>query len=91
LTLTSGGAHSGTNLIQLIEEKNRHMNGGSSNHAFYLGRNLVSLLHILPVEKRRQSFIEKEKVERPNEGFLHINPAMIYKNLVGFFVGIHSI
>jgi len=50
----------------------------------------MSLLHLLLIEKSRQSFIEKAKVERPREGFLHINPAMVYENLVGF-VGVISI
>jgi hypothetical protein len=66
------------------------MDGGGFNDVFYLLINFVSLLHLLLIEKSRQSFIEKAKVERPGEGFLHVNPAMVYENLVGFVAGITS-
>jgi len=59
------------------------------NCAFYLRRNWVSLLHLLLIEKSHQSFLGKSKVERPGEGF-HINPAIVYENLVEFVVGIRG-
>ena len=64
--------------IQHIRGEYCHVYRGKTNGVVYLRRKIVSPLQLILIQKGPKSYLEKVKVERPGEGFLQINVAMVY-------------